>query len=204
MKCNKCEERKLESGINNPFEYWLSYRPKKYLRGKMWKFLGLPHMGYGENFMLAEGHLDALILRKNGSTEYRDLGFNTITDAGVAYMASDFNGGTTDITNFTRHAWGTGACTTPPAVGSTALVTESPDESRVVGTPSNPAANQYRNVGTITAAAAHTIKEWGLFSQTAVGGTAWSLRCFAASSIGLSIGDSIQFTYTLTISSVAA
>jgi len=127
-------------------------------------------------------------------------GSNTVTDAGVAFLVDDWDGGTTDITNFNWHAMGTGGSPPgTPAVTVTALVT--PVESRVAGVKSQPAANQIRSVATITATAPRTINEWGLFSASTAG-TVWSARWFTA--IVLDTSDAIEFTYTLTVSSFTA
>lgn len=120
-----------------------------------------------------------------------------VTNAGVNYMASDFASGgvTPTISGFKFHDSGTG--TTAAAVGDTALQTPA-GPARVTGTPSNPTANQYRSVATIAYTATLAITEWGLFSASTAG-TLWDRRVFTA--INVVNGDSIQFTYTLTIAS---
>lgn len=209
-----CEGRAAESGISNLFQYWLWWKPLHVVRTMLYRLLSLkadlkPVMRgliLGEHMMVAEGHLTARITRANGSIEERDLGYNTITDAAVAKLADDFNNaaGGADVSLFNFHAWGTGACGgVPPACGATLLVTEAA-EARVSGTRSQPAANQFRSVGTITATGNKTITEWGMFNiVTANTITAWSLRCFSGSSIGVLIGDSIEFTYTVTFTCVS-
>jgi hypothetical protein len=52
-------------------------------------------------------------------------------------------------------------------------------------------------VGAISYTSSLAITEWGLFNQSAQGGTMWDHRVFSA--INVNSGDSIQFTYTLTI-----
>lgn len=186
-----CAKRKAASGISNPLRYWarrLLWRPAAAL------------MGIPERFTLVEGHLTAVVRRANGSQEALDLGRNTITDAAVAYLVDDFDNGGEDISTMNFHAWGTGNCTEPPPCGTTALVTEGP-ESRVSGTRSQPAANQFRTVGEIIASGVRTVGEWGLFSASSAG-TAWSLRCWDSTPIVLASGDSIEFTYTVTFSCV--
>ena len=109
----------------------------------------------------------------------------------------DWDDSTTDITTMNYHEMGTGG--TPPgspAVTVTTLVTAV--ETRTAGTKSQPAANQIRSIGTITATAIRAINEWGLFSAS-TGGVLWSSRWFTV--INLGSGDAIEFTYTLTISS---
>jgi len=118
-----------------------------------------------------------------------------VTTAGVNYMATDFASGgvTPTISGFKFHASGTGA--TAAAVGDTAMQTDS-GVARVSGTPSNPAANQYRSVATMAYISTLAITEWGLFSAS-TSGTLWDRRVFSA--INVVNGDSIQFTYTLTV-----
>jgi hypothetical protein len=120
-----------------------------------------------------------------------------ITDAGVSFMATDWLDATKDITNFNFHDSGTG--TTAAAVGDTTLQTQAGPTTRATGTKSKPAANQIRSVGTISYTSTLAITEWGLFDQSAQGGTLWDRRVFAA--INVVNGDSIQFTYTSTIAS---
>jgi len=118
-----------------------------------------------------------------------------VTTAGVNYMATDFASGgvTPTISGFKFHASGTG--NTAAAVGDTAMQTDS-GVARVSGTPSNPSANQYRSVATMAYTSTLAITEWGLFSAS-TSGTLWDRRVFSA--INVVNGDSIQFTYTLTV-----
>lgn len=118
-----------------------------------------------------------------------------VTTAGVNYMASDFASGgvTPTISGFKFHDSGTG--TVAAAVGDTALGTPA-GPARVSGTPTNPTANQYRSVATIPYTATLAITEWGLFSASTAG-TLWDRRVFTA--VNVVNGDSIQFTYTLTV-----
>jgi hypothetical protein len=120
-----------------------------------------------------------------------------VTTAGVNYMATDFASGgvTPTISGFKFHDTGIGA--TAAAVGDTAIQTAaSPAPARVSGTPSNPSANQYKTVATVAYTGTNAITEWGLFSASSAG-TLWDRRVFAA--INVVSGDSIQFSYTLTV-----
>ncbi len=118
-----------------------------------------------------------------------------VTTVGVNYMATDFASGgvTPTISGFKFHDSGIG--TTAAVIGDTDIETTDA-EARVSGTPSNPSANQYRTVGTIAYTTTKAITEWGLFSVI-TGGTLWDRRVFSA--INVVNGDSIQFTYTLTV-----
>jgi hypothetical protein len=132
--------------------------------------------------------------------DYGVLGRRVITNAGVAFLVDDWDNNGQDISTLNYHGCGTG--TTAEAVGDTALVTESttalaPDSTRATGTRSQPAANQYQTVGTLTFDNTAAITEHGLFSQaTTGGGTLWDRTVFSA--INVASGDSIQFTYVMT------
>lgn len=90
-------------------------------------------------------------------------------------------------------AWGTGSGTS--AATDTALFTEA-SEARVAGTSSvvttTTTNDTYRVVGTLTASAAKTITNAGLF-DAATGGRLFLKGDFTG--IALNSGDSIQFTF---------
>lgn len=141
-------------------------------------------------------NLSAVVTHKDGSKTEYDLGSGVVTTAGVAFMANDFaavSTGTNEITNFNYHASGTG--TTAAAIGDTAMQTDS-GVARVAGTQSSPAGGQARSVATMAYTSSLAITEWGLFSASS-SGTLWDRKVFTA--INVVNGDSIQFTYTLTI-----
>ncbi len=125
--------------------------------------------------------------------DYGVVSYRLVTDAGVAFFVDDWDGSVTDITTIKYHGCGTGS--TAEAAADTALVTESttalnPDSTRATGTATQPAANQYRSVGTATFDAVAAITEHGLFSQAATGGgTLWDRSIFSA--INVASGDSI-------------
>lgn len=120
-----------------------------------------------------------------------------VTTAGVNFMAVDFAAGLASprISSFNFHDSGTG--TTAAAIGDTVLQTQAGPATRATGVQSNPSAGQYRTVGTIAYAGTLAITEWGVFNQAAQGGTLWDHRVFGA--INVVSGDSIQYTYTLTV-----
>lgn len=147
-----------------------------------------------------------LAIRAKLAGEWVDFGVvsrRVVTDAGVAFMVDDWDNSSVTLANLNYHGCGTGA--TAEAAGDTALVTESttvlnPDSTRATGTRSQPAANQYRSVGTVTFDGSAAITEHGLFSQAATGGgTLWDRSVFSA--VNVASGDSIQFTYTATLTS---
>jgi hypothetical protein len=154
--------------------------------------------------VLAVSRLHASVIRADGRIEHLGLlSTKVITDAGVAFLVDDWDSDATDITTMNYHGCGTG--TNAEAVGDTALQTESttalnPDNTRATGTKSQPTAPQLRSVGTLTFDNTAAVTEHGLFSQAATGGgTLWDRSVFSA--INVVSADSIQFTYTCTLSS---
>lgn len=126
-----------------------------------------------------------------------------ITDAGVAFIASDFNNNGQDVSTMKYHGFGTG--TTAEAAGDTALVTELTTEYVVNSTrPTGSQAastNTYTTVGTLSPDSGGTlaITEHGVFSANAAG-TLLDRSKFAA--VNLVAGsDSLQVTYVLTLTS---
>ena len=153
--------------------------------------------------ILMYGAVDATVIRADGSKfDLGCLGRRVVTTAGVNYLRDDFaNGaGGADVSLFKFHGCGTG--TTAEAIGDTTLVAEcttvlNPDSTRATGTQVNSVAKTYTTVGTLTFDGTAAVTEHGLFSATAAG-VLWDRTVFAAINVGA--GDSIQFTYTLTIS----
>lgn len=152
------------------------------------------------------GELAIRVKRLDGSwVDYGTVCYRVVTDAGVAYMVDDFDNasGSADISLFNYHGCGTG--TNSEAAGDTALQTESttalnPDSTRGTGTRSQPAANQYRSTGTLTFDASAAVTEHGLLNQAATGGgTLLDRSVFSA--VNVVSGESIQFQYTLTLTS---
>jgi energy-coupling factor transporter transmembrane protein EcfT len=121
--------------------------------------------------------------------------FGLVTNVGVAFEAATFAGGTS-TSAFNFHDSGTG--TSPASVTDTALQTPT-GTARVAGAQSTPgSANVYQTVATITYGGTFAVTEWGLFSAS-TSGTLWDHRIFSA--INVVSGNSIQFTYSLTIPS---
>ncbi len=94
--------------------------------------------------------------------------------------------------NFHDSGTGTVAATSTDA----GLGTQAGPATRATGAQSNPATNQYKSIGTIAYVSSLAITEWGLFSASTAG-TMWDRRVFGA--INVISGDSIQYTYSLTI-----
>lgn len=142
-------------------------------------------------------NLSVALIRKGKIIKERDLGSGLVTDAGVAVLADDWVDASAEITNFNYHDSGTG--TTASVVGDTTLGTQAGPTTRATGTKTNPTAPVMKSVGTISYVSTLAITEWGLFSQAAQGGSLWDRKVFSA--INVVSGDSIQYTYSLTVSS---
>jgi hypothetical protein len=145
------------------------------------------------------GHLSAIHRDALGRIkDIYDLGSGVVTDEGVAYMVDDFDNasGGADISLFNFHDSGTGVAAA--AVTDVDLGTPAGPATRATGTRSQPAANQFRSVGTIAYTGTLAITEWGLFTDSnRATNIMWDRRVFAA--INVVSGDSIEFTYTLTV-----
>lgn len=135
--------------------------------------------------------------------DYGVVSRRVVTDAGVAFLADDWVDASQEITNMKYHGCGTG--TNAEAVGDTALQTESttilnPDSTRATGVMTNPTAPVVKSVGTVTFDGGGAITEHGIFNQAATGGgTLWDRSVFSA--INVVSGDSIVFSYSLTLTS---
>lgn len=141
------------------------------------------------------GRLYARVFRSDGSIE--DLGLictKVVTDAGVNFIVDSFQGAE-DVDQMHFHAAGTD--NTAEASSNTALGTEV--ESRATGsTTEGGSANIFRTVGTVSFTATRSIVEHGVLSASS-GGTLLDRSVFT--SIGVDNGDSIEFTYDLTVPS---
>jgi hypothetical protein len=122
--------------------------------------------------------------------DYGLVSLRVVTSAGVNYMAAAF-AGTGTVANFKYHGVGTG--TGAESSSDTALGTEV--ETRATGTVSS-STNVYTTVGTVTATASRAITEHGIFSAS-TSGTLLDRSVFSV--INLSTSDSIQTTYSLTL-----
>jgi hypothetical protein len=133
-------------------------------------------------------------IRADGTErDYGVVSRRLVTNAGVAFLVDAFQN-LVEIENMNFHGSGTGSVA--ENVADTTLGTEV--ASRATGTQSEPASNQYRTVGTIAYSGTFAITEHGIFSASSAG-TLWDRSVFSA--INVVSGDSIQFTYTLTVNS---
>ena len=147
------------------------------------------------------GTLGIRVLRRDGQIE--DLGIvscRVVTNNGVAFLVDALDN-TVEAEIMNYHGCGTGVAA--EAAADAALGTESttalnPDSTRATGTQSQPSANIYRSVGTLTFDASAAVTEHGLFSTSGTGtGVLFDRSVFSA--VNVASGDSIQFTYSLTL-----
>lgn len=132
---------------------------------------------------------------QNGmKTDYGVLGYRVVTTAFVSFVVDQLQTETSVFGDFKYHDAGVG--TTAEANGDTGIETTD-GESRATGTQTESAANAYRSVGTISYTSTKAVTEHGLFND-ATTGTLMDRTVFSA--VNVVSGDSIQFTYTLTLS----
>lgn len=144
--------------------------------------------------MTAYGELSAVLVKADGSTvNYGVLSRRVVTTAFVNFVVDQLQTETSVFGDFKYHDSGVG--TTAEASGDTAIETTD-GESRATGSQTESAANAYRSVGTISYTTTKAITEHGLFND-ATAGTLMDRSVFSA--INVVNGDSIQFTYTLTL-----
>ena len=167
----------------------------------LWKVRNLRHRVRGwkaELFTLlgigCVAQLVITVFRANGAVEHLGVvSRRVVTTAGVGFMIDAFQN-LVELEAMNAHGIGTNA--TAEASADTALGAEV--ETRVSGTQSEPASNQYRTTGTITATGTRAVTEHGVFNSTTVGGSVLLDRS-VFSTVNLLSGDSIQCQYTLTL-----
>lgn len=140
------------------------------------------------------GRLYVTKIHANGRREHLGLvSTKVVTDAGVAYLVDALQG-ITEPEALRWHGCGTG--TIAESAGQTALVTET--GSRVQGSLGENAANIFQTVATISFTSTLAITEHGIFSASS-SGTMLDRSVFSA--VNVVNGDSIEFTYRLTLPS---
>lgn len=147
------------------------------------------------------GVLSAIKYHKDGTVEDRGVVSTDLLTTNGAKFITDLLAGDT-AAEMRYHESGTGGVTT--AVGVTNFELDTAVSPKVTGSKASATAAAdatYTSVGTILYAGAFDIDEWGLFSLAGAGtGVMLDRATFTgASEITVGIGDSIQFTYTLTI-----
>lgn len=190
----KVSARKMRAkrpGLAWRLNNWLRWSQVKSLAGvflisPLARFFGL---------MTGYGKLDVTLIRATGEiVRYGVVSYQVITTAFVDFVTDQLQTETSAFGDFKYHDSGVG--TTDPAIGNTDIETTD-GESRVSGTQTESAHNVYVSVGTISYTTTKAITEHGLFNAS-TGGTLMDRSEFAA--INVVSGDSIQFTYSLTIS----
>lgn len=128
--------------------------------------------------------------------DYGIVSRRVVTNAFVNFVVDNLQVDTTEIGDFKFHDSGIG--TTAENAADTAIET-SDGESRATGSQTEGAsANIYKSVGTIAYTTTKAITEHGVFSQS-TGATLVDRSVFSA--INVVNGDSIEFTYQLTLNS---
>lgn len=132
-----------------------------------------------------------------GRPDRRAAQFGLVVTGGANFLAADMASGQASprISSMNFHDSGTG--TVAATSTDSGLGAQAGPATRATGSQSLPTPNQYKSVGLISYAGGLAITEWGLFSASTAG-TMWDRRVFGA--INVVSGDSIQYSYTLTIS----
>lgn len=165
-----------------------------FIRGWLAIHVGVP-LARAFGLMTAYGTLEALLIKADGTKiAYGIVGHRVVTSAFVNFVTDQLQTETSVFGDFKYHDAGVG--TTAEANGDTGIETTD-GESRATGTQTESAANAYRSVGTISYTSTKAVTEHGLFNDTTTG-TLMDRTVFSA--INVVSGDSIQFTYTLTLS----
>lgn len=165
----------------------------KYIKGWLAEYVLAP-LAHRVGLLIALGKLEAVVIKADGTRiNYGVLSRRVVTTAFVNFVVDQLQTETSVFGDFKYHDSGVG--TTAEASGDTAIETTD-GESRATGTQTESAANAYRSVGTIAYTTTKAITEHGLFNDPTAG-TLMDRSVFSA--INVVNGDSIQFTYTLTL-----
>jgi hypothetical protein len=139
--------------------------------------------------------LRVLLIKRDGTRiNYGVVGYRVVTTAWVNFVVDQLQTETSVFGDFKFHDSGVG--TTAENVADVGIETTD-GESRATGTQTEGAANAYVSVGLIAYTTTKAITEHGLFND-ATTGTLMDRTVFAA--VNVENGDSISFTYTLTVS----
>lgn len=140
--------------------------------------------------------LRAVLIRGDGSrVNYGVLSRRVVTTAFVNFMVDQLQTETSVWGDFKYHDSGVGS--TAENVANTDMETTD-SESRVAGSQTEGAANVYVSVGTISYTSTKAITEHGLFNAS-TGPTLLDRSVFSA--VNVVSGDSVQYTYSLTVNS---
>ena len=185
---------KVQRGPRAPLGWRLSNTLRfGYLRG--WLAYHLAPVAARLGFATMVGKLTAVLVKADGRTiNYGVLGYRVVTNAFVAFVVDQLQTETSVFGDFKYHDSGVG--TTAENATDTAMETTD-EESRSEGTQTEGAsANIYRSVGTISYTTTKAITEHGLFNTS---DTATLMDRTVFSAVNVVSGDSIQFTYELTL-----
>jgi hypothetical protein len=165
-----------------------------YIKGWIANFITVP-IANKFGIMTAMGKLEAVLNKADGTrVNYGVLGYRVVTTAFVNFVVDQLQTETSVFGDFKYHDSGVGS--TAENITDTGIETTD-GESRATGTQTESAANAYRSVGTISYTTTKAIVEHGLFNDVSAG-TLMDRTVFSA--VNVVNGDSIQFTYTLTVS----
>jgi len=166
-----------------------------YIKGEIAWRVGRP-LARALGLMTVIGELRAIRYGRDGTaTDFGVLGRRVVTTGFCQLMVDQLITETSVWGDFKYHDSGEG--TTNEAVGDSAMeVTDG--ESRVVGTQVESTSVIYQSVGTISYTTTKIITEHGLFND-ATGTTLNLMDRTEFSAINVVNGDSIQFTYSLTV-----
>lgn len=163
--------------------------------------LGIVRDLMGGRLAIGKAELQATVFRANGSVEHLGIiARKKVTGAFVTDIVSNLVTDTTAFGDYKYHDAGTG--TTAEANTQTALVTPY-GGSRATGTQvagGTSTAPTYTSVGTVSFTSTLAITEHAVFNASS-SGTMMDRSVFSA--VNVVNGDSIQFTYVLTINAEA-
>lgn len=165
----------------------------KYAKGWIAEYISMP-IAKALGLFAAIGKLEAILTKADGTKiRYGVLSRRVVTTAFVNFVVDQLQTETSVFGDFKYHDSGVGT-TAENAADTTIETTDG--EARATGTQTESAANAYRSVGTIAYTTTKAITEHGLFNDLTAG-TLMDRSVFTA--INVVNGDSIQFTYTLTL-----
>ena len=142
-----------------------------------------------------EGNLFAKVIRADGVS--KDLGLiskRLVTTAFCEDMVDELISETSTWGDYKYH--GSGTSDTAAAISDTTLGTEV-TEARATGTQVESGSVGYKTVGTQDYTGTHDITEHGIFNSSSAG---IMMDSHTLSAVGVVDGDSIQWSYVLTIS----
>jgi len=170
--------------------------------GLDWKIRNLPNLLKGWRVLLFRvlnlsgfiGRLSIQVRKANGEIiDFGLVSLRVVTTAFVDLMVDQLIAESSIWGDFKYHDSGVG--TTPAVVGDTDIETTD-GEARSAGTQVENAHNIYESVGTIAYTTTKAITEHGLFNAS-TGVTLLDRHVFSA--INVENGDSIEYTYRLTV-----